>query len=149
VAPTAIATFERFFRAAASLDIDKNDVKRFDDFVHDKLYDLLLIGEAHAKANARDILQPWDLPITKGLQESVHRFRRLDTDVGLGPVLERLATYPPLDIVPSEETERRLPEVLGGLSVALARSFKIIDPTLPNPRTEHWERARAIFDLLL
>jgi hypothetical protein len=149
VPPTAIATFERFFRAASSLDIDKNDIKRFDDFVHGKLYDLLLIGEAHAKANARDIMEPWDLPITKGLQESIHRFRTLDTDVGLGPVLERLATYPPLGAVPSEETEARLPEVLGGLSLALARSFKIIEPDLPNPQTVHWERAHGLFDLLL
>jgi hypothetical protein len=33
--------------------------------------------------------------------------------------------------------------------VALARSFKIIDPDLKNPQTVHWERCFQIFDLLL
>jgi hypothetical protein len=45
--------------------------------------------------------------------------------------------------------ESRLPEVVGGLSVALARSFKVVDPGLKNPQTIQWERAFALFDLLL
>jgi Domain of unknown function (DUF1931)/Thioredoxin len=47
------------------------------------------------------------------------------------------------------ETEARLPEIAGGLSLALARMFKIIDPDLKNPQSEHWERFFRIFDLLL
>ena len=47
------------------------------------------------------------------------------------------------------QTEERLPEIAGGISVALARSFKIIDPELKNPQTEHWEGSQRIFDLLL
>ena len=46
-----IATFDRFFRAAASLDADKDDLRRFDDFVDDLLYVLLLRGVANAEAN--------------------------------------------------------------------------------------------------
>jgi hypothetical protein len=38
--------------------------------------------------------------------------------------------------------------VFGGLSIALARSFKIIDPELVNPATEHWERAFGFFRLV-
>jgi hypothetical protein len=38
---------------------------------------------------------------------------------------------------------------VGGLSIALARSFKIIDPDLKNPKSEHWERSLRLFDLLL
>jgi hypothetical protein len=34
--------------------------------------DLLLRGEANAKANGREVVQPFDLPITKGPQESSH-----------------------------------------------------------------------------
>ncbi|MGW9432939.1 DUF1931 family protein, partial [Streptomyces decoyicus] len=59
-----VSRFERFFRAAASLDVDKNDLKRYSDFVDGKLYDLLLVAQAAAKANDRDIVEPWDLPIT-------------------------------------------------------------------------------------
>jgi hypothetical protein len=36
--------FERFFRHAADLDIDKEDLRRYSDFVHRKTYDLLLEG---------------------------------------------------------------------------------------------------------
>jgi hypothetical protein len=83
-----VPTFERFFRVVASLDVDKDDVKRHGDFVNHKIADLLVRGEANAKANSRDVIEPWDLPITKGLQERIDEFERLDDDVELGPVLE-------------------------------------------------------------
>jgi hypothetical protein len=141
--------FERFFRATAGLDVDKNDLKRYSDFVNHKIYDLLLRGQAAAKANGRDIIQPFDLPITKGLQESIHDFRKLDEAIELEPILDYLMARPPLDLACADETEARLPEVAGGLSIALARSFKIIDSDAKNPQTEHWERSFRIFDLLL
>jgi hypothetical protein len=144
-----ISRFERFFRAAASLDVDKDDLRRYNDFVNRKVYDLLLIGQATAKANSRDVVEPWDLPITKGLQESVHGFKRMDEEVELRPILEQLANLPPLDLAYSEETEARLPGIVGGLSLGLARTFKIIDPKVKNPQTEHWERVFQVFDLLL
>jgi hypothetical protein len=50
--------FERFFRAAGGVSVDRDDVKRYLDFVNDALYDLLLIGQATAKANACDIIEP-------------------------------------------------------------------------------------------
>jgi hypothetical protein len=147
--PTGIPQFQRLFRAAASLDVDKDDLKRYDDFVDGKIHDLLLIGQAHAKANGRDIIQPHDLPVTKGLQERIHEFRKLDEEIELRPLLERLAKHPPLDLVVAEETEQTLPGIAGGLTVALARAFKLIDTKLKNPHTEHWERVARVFDLLL
>jgi hypothetical protein len=144
-----VARFERFFRVAAGVDIDKSDLRRFNDFIDEKLYDLLLIGAATAKANVRDVMEPHDLPITKGLQECVHDFREIEEEVEVEPLLEWLARYPPLDASPSDETESRLPEIAGGLSVALARAFKIIDPEVKNPRTEQWDRVTRIFDLLV
>lgn len=145
----AVPRFEHFFRSAAGLDVDKDDLRRYGDFVNDKLYDLLVIGEAHAKANRRDIIEPWDLPISKGLQESIHRFRRLDEDIELKPILEQLAALPPLDLSLGEETVGRLPEIVGGLSMALAQAFKIVEPDVKNPATEQWERTIRVFDLLL
>ncbi|MCO5995716.1 DUF1931 family protein [Actinoallomurus rhizosphaericola] len=147
--PTGIPQFQRLFRAAASLDVDKDDLKRYDDFVDGKIYDLILIGQAHAKANARDIIEPHDLPVTKGLQECIHEFRKLDEEVELESLLERLAKHPPLDLMVADETEAGLPQIAGGLTVALARAFKLIDPKLKNPHTEHWERVARVFDLLL
>ncbi|HSV68119.1 MAG TPA: DUF1931 family protein [Mycobacteriales bacterium] len=144
-----VARFERFFRAAAGLDIDKSDVKRYNDFVEHKLYDLLLIGQGTAKANGRDVIAPRDLPITKGLQECIHDARDIDSEIEFRPILEQLAVHPPLDVALAEETETRLPGVVGGLSLALARAFKLMDPKLKNPQTEDWERAFRVFDLLL
>ena len=102
-----------------------------------------------AIANGRDKVEPWDLPITKGLQESIRAFETLDTEVWLEPILEKAAPRPLLDPSYSEETEARLPAIAGGLSVALARTFKVIDSHLKNPATEHWERAFQMFDQLL
>jgi Domain of unknown function (DUF1931) len=144
-----IAQFERFFRVAASLDVDKQDLKRYSDFINHKIYDLLLRGQAAAKANGRDIIEPHDLPITKGLQECIHAFRDIDEEIELQPILDHLTSRPPLDLAYDVETEARLPAIAGGLSVALARSFKIIDPHLKNPNSEHWRRSTRIFDLLL
>jgi hypothetical protein len=144
-----VEKFERFFRAAAGLDVDKEDLRRHSEFVHRKLYDLLLIAQATAEANSRDIIQAWDLPITKGLQESIHAFRKMDEKIELKPIMERLTAFPPLNFALSSETEARLPHVIGGLSLALARTFKAIDPTVKNPQTEAWERANRVFDLLL
>jgi hypothetical protein len=143
--------FERFFRDAAGLDVDQADLKRYSDFVNRKLYDLLVVGRAAASANGRDVIFPSDLPITKGLQQSIHDFREIEdeAEVPLQPILAQLATLPPLEMALAVETEERLPTIVGGLSVALARTFKIVDPHVKNPQTRQWEAVFRIFDLLL
>lgn len=144
-----VSRFERFFRSAGGLDVDKNDVKRYSDFVHRKAYDLLLMSQATAKSNLRDVIAFHDLPITKGLQESMHKFAQLDEQIDLEPILEGLTQLPPLDLSYEEETRAKLPSVYGGLTFALARSFKVVDPHIKNPQTRHWETAFRLFDLLL
>jgi hypothetical protein len=146
---TGVSRFEQFFRVAASLDVDKNDLKRYEDFVHGKLHDLLVVAQARATASGRDVIDTIDLPITKGLRESIRAYARIDQELELQPILDALATLPQLDIVLSEETERRLPTIVGGLGVALAHIFTIVDPRLKKPRTQHWERAFRIFDQLV
>jgi hypothetical protein len=144
-----VAKFDRFFRAAAGLDVDKADLKRYSDFVNHKIYDLLLRGQAAAKANGDAIIEPHDLPITKGLQERVHEFRKIEEAIAIEPILESLTELPRLDLPFSEETKAQLPEIAGGISIALAHTFKIIDPDVKNPASKEWERCQRIFDLLL
>lgn len=144
----AVARFERFFRLAASIDVDKADLERYDDFINARLYALLVRGAATAKANGRDVMLPRDVPITKGLQECIHAFGRIEQEVELQPILDQLARHPPLDAAYGDEIRTRLPGIAGGLSVALARTFKLIDPGLKNPGTDHWQRASDVFDLL-
>ena len=141
--------FERFFRAAGGVSVDRDDVKRYLDFVNDAIYDLLLTGQATAKANVRDIIEPGDLPVTKGLQESTHEFQRLEEEVQLMPVLESLAARPPLDYALSDATQARLPVLFGGISMALARTFKLVEPDMKAVHSQEWERAFSIFRLLI
>lgn len=144
-----ISQFERFFREAASLDVDKSDLKRLSDFINEKLYDLLLIGVSKAQANGRDIIEVHDLPITKGLQERIHEFKTMNQALELKPILDRLAGLPSLELDYSDEVEGHLPEIVGGLTLALAKTFKILDPALKNPQAQHWDQTTEIFNLLL
>jgi len=145
----AVTKFERLFRVVAGLDVDKQDLKRYSDFVNQKIYYLLLRGQATAKANGRDVIEPQDLPVTKGLQASIQAFGALDEDIELKAILDHITARPPLHLAIGAETESKLADIAGGLSVALAHTFKLIDQTVKNPATEVWERAFKIFNLLL
>ena len=149
MAVMGVKKFEQFFRAAGGLDVDRDDIKRYLDFSNDVIYDLLVRGRAVARANVRDVIEPWDLPITAGLQQSIHWFRNLDQEIELRPILEAVAARPPLDATLDEATERYLPEVFGGVSVALARSFTLIRAGVKAVHSEDWERAFSLFRLLI
>lgn len=73
----------------------------------------------------------------------------MGTTLELKPVLDTLATLPPLDLEISEDVRNLLPEIAGALVVAYARVLKELDPRLKNPQTEHHERAERVFNLLL
>jgi hypothetical protein len=139
------AKFEHFFRATAGLDVDKADIDRYDDFINDEIAGMLIRGQASAKMNLRDVIEPQDLPITKGLQENIERFRKLDEEIQLEPILDQIAIRPRLDMAYSDETDAQLPEIAGGLSVALAHVLKIMNPKLEHPFGDEWERARKVF----
>ncbi|HWE69978.1 MAG TPA: DUF1931 family protein [Acidimicrobiales bacterium] len=149
MAPIGIPKFQHFFRESAGLHVDKDDLKRYTEFVNRKLYDLLIVAEATARANIRDVVQPMDLPITKGLQECMHEFRKLDTEIELVGLLEELETLPPLDLELNEETEGQLPEVAGALTVALAKTIRTLDPGLTSPHVADWDHATKVMDILL
>lgn len=144
-----LSGFEGFFHRVANLDVDKNDFRRFDDFLSAKLYDLVLRAVENAAASGHDAVQPQDLPVTAGLQESIDAFTMLGETVSRDAVLDVIARGAPLDLPLAEETEARLPEVVGGIGVALARSFRIVDEKLKTPQATHWDRVTRIFDQLL
>ncbi len=129
-----IAEFEKLFRMAASLDVDKDDLKRLSEFLRNKLYDLLVVAERNAKYNGRDLIFEPDLPITKGLQETLKEFRRMDTTLELKPVLDALAALPPLDLEVAEDVRNLLPELAGALVVAYARCSRSWTPPSRTPR---------------
>jgi hypothetical protein len=146
--PTGIPLFERFFRSAAGIKIDKNDLRRFQDFVDEQIDGVSIAGRDVAKWNGRDVIEPQDLPITKGVQERMREFDKLEEADEVRNLLREQVRRPPADVTFSEDTERLLVELFGGLSIALARSFRVIDPTSENPSTQHWDRAFTLFRML-
>ena len=64
------------------------------------------------------------------MQESINAYERLEEEIEFRPILEDLAAGSPLDAAPSKETENRLPLIFGGVSTALARTFKLADAEL-------------------
>ena len=144
-----IPELKRFFRAAGSIDVDKADVRRFVEFVDERVDDLAIAGRDAARWNGRDVIAPQDLPITAGLQEQMRAFGKLEEADELRRFLRGTVRRPPGDVTFGDETEDVLVEVFGGLGVALARSFRIIDPDVENPQTQHWDRSFALFRLLV
>jgi hypothetical protein len=68
--------FERFFRIAASLDVDKQDLKRYSDFVNHQMDGPLIRGQATAKANGRDIIEPTTFRSRKACGNAFTRSQR-------------------------------------------------------------------------
>jgi uncharacterized protein DUF1931 len=109
-----VAKFEKFFRLAGGLDVDKGDLKKYNDFLDRKMYDLVKSGETHAMANGHGEMWPSDLPITKGLEEDIREFETLEEGMGLEPTFEKLVKEPLLDVGYSKETQAQLPRIAGG-----------------------------------
>jgi hypothetical protein len=139
---------EELFRKGAGLDIKKGHAKDITDVVEKKLYDLLLMGQVTAKYNARDIIWKYDLPITKGLEQTIDEFKKLEQDIELKDILDTLATYPAtyeLEI----ELERSLVEIVGGLLLVLAKTMKALNEDSRAVSHELIEKASKVMDLTL
>ena len=139
---------EELFRRGAGLDIKKGHAKEVTDIVEQKLYDLLLMGQKSAKYNGRDVIWKYDLPITKGLEETINEFKKLEQTIELKDILERLATYPPL-IEIEAELEKDLPEIVGGLTLVLAKTIKKLDEENRSVTHELISKAKDILNLTL
>jgi hypothetical protein len=79
----------------------------------------------------------------------LHEFQKLDTDIRLLSLLAEMEVVPPMDLALSDEAKTRLPQVAGGLSFALARTIRILDPGLKAAHSADWEQAFEVMDLLI
>ena len=107
------------------------------------------MGQVCANINGRDIIEYQDIPITAGLQQAIRDFREFDEQLALSPILEQQATLPPLKLGLSDMTEKKIPELVGAITISLARVFKAINPTLKNPGTREWEQVEEVYRILL
>jgi hypothetical protein len=140
---------KEFLRRSAGIDIDKSDMKTLSDLIANKLNDLLVIGVRNASYNDRDIVMEPDLPLTKGFLEHRQAFRRFDERIELKPILDQLATYPPLERSLSADVEAMLPELAGTMAMLAGLTMKAIDPDVKNPDSAMWEKVLRVMDLLL
>ena len=140
---------ETLFRKAASLDIDKGHAKEITDIIEKKLVDLLIAGERNANLNGRDVIWEGDLPITKGMQETIIEFKKLEEEIDLQDVLNYLTTIPPLKYPLAAELEAKLPEITGAILEVMARIMKEIDEEKRRVNHELIEKAARIMDLTL
>lgn len=140
---------KEFLRRSARVDIDKSDMDRLTDLIGRKLNDLLVIGVRNASYNNRDIVMELDLPLTKGILEHIKVFRRYEEEIDLKPILDHLATYPPLERTLSLDVEAKLPDIVGTLAMLAGQALKIIDPDVENPGRDLWDRVLRLMELLL
>jgi len=149
MAVVGFTKLEALFREAASLDINKGDAKEVTDIIESKLVDLLIAGERSANLNGRDIITEGDLPITKGLQETIIFARKLENQLPIEDILEYLTTIPPLKYPLSADLEAKLPEITGALLVVLAKTIKVINGGKRVFDHEDIQRAKEVLDLTL
>ncbi len=138
---------EELFRKGAGLDVKKGHVKDITDIVEQKLYDLLLMGQVTASYNGRDIIYKYDLPITKGLEETIDEFKKLEQEIKVEDIVEALTHYPSL-VEMEIELEKELPNITGGLLLALAKVMKEIEGGRAINH-EVIEEAKRILDITL
>jgi len=149
VAVVGFTKLEALFRKAASLDIHKGHAKDITDIVEKKLHDLLLAAERNANINGRDVIWESDLPITKGLQESIIEFRKLDEELNVDDILQFLSSIPPLKYPLVADLENKILEITGALLLVIARVMKQIDTESRAVNHELIEKSSKILDLTL
>jgi hypothetical protein len=146
-------SFETFFATTMELQVDKMDLRNLEAFLSRNLSDLLVRGYANAKDNRHEAIERQDLPITKGLNDTIYRFREFDTDKKLRGAMEDAVDTTireaNLEMPLGEAAREFLPQVVGGLSLSLAQTFKIIDPDLRNPGPAEWDKVFRIFEQLV
>lgn len=133
----------------SGLRFDRNDLDRLTDLVDEKLYDLLLVGVRNASYNGRDLIMEPDLPLTRGLRDSMEDFALYKERVDVEPILEQLATHPLLEREPSQEVTDLLPELFGTLMMVTVELMPTVDPGVDNPDDDTWGRVRETMDLLI
>ena len=86
--------------------------------------------------------------MTKGILEHIRVFRRYEEAIDLKPILDHLATYPPLERTLSLDVEAMLPDLVGTLAMLAGQAIKIIDQ-VKNPGSDLWDRVLRLMELLL
>ncbi len=144
---------ESLYRAFLGLDLDKSKAEMIIDVSSKKLEDLFRVGMERAYVRGSDVVEYYDLPITKGLQETIKWYRRErekhnDPRLELGPIVDYLMDRVK-GLVIGETVRDNLQDLTAAVLLLIGRVIKYVDPGTRKPSKEAIERAARILDLTL
>ncbi len=139
---------EELFKEVAGLTIHKEKVKALSELIDEKFHDLLLIGQANAKYNGREIIWYSDLPLTKAFRESMQKFSELETKLEMSDVLEHIKTLPPMYAL-EVELEEKLTEIVGTLLYIFAKIARTLSRDDRVVSAEEFEEAKELINLMI
>ncbi len=144
---------QRLYRRFVGIDLDKAKAIEIIEIAEKKLADLFEVAFERAREEGRDVVKWRDLPITKGLRETMERYEREREELGeealeLGPIASHLSSVIDYDKV-DEEVKEKLPTLAATLLLLEGYVMKLIDPHNKKPSKEDIERAKQILDLTL
>ncbi len=144
---------EALYRRFCGLDLDKSKAAEILEIAEKKLSDLFEVAAERAREEGRDVIKWRDLPITKGLSETMKRYEREreeynDPRLDLDPILEYLRpSFGGLEV--DEEVKEKLPSLAATVLLLIGYIIKLVDPGVRKPSKTDIERAKRILDLTL
>jgi len=144
---------ESLYRRFLGLDLDKSKAEMIIEVSSKKLEDLFRVGLERAYIRGSDVVEYYDLPITKGLQETIEWYRREreklnDPRLELGPIVDYLAGRI-MGLVIGETVRENLQDLTAAILLLIGLVIKLVDPGTRKPSKEAIERASRILDLTL
>lgn len=144
---------QALYRRFTGLDLDKAKAEYVIEVAEKKLSDLFEVAAERARWEGRDTVKWRDLPITKGLRETMERYERererlSDPRLDLSPILEFLRV-PLGGLELDEEVREKLPALAATVLLLIGYIVKHVDPGARKPSKEDLERAKRILDLTL
>jgi hypothetical protein len=139
---------EAIFQKGAGLNLEKGQGEQILRIVEEKFHNLLKIGAERCHKNERYIITQFDLPITKGFEDSLRQFQLLKEEIELKNVLEFLKKIPPLRHPVSPKLEARLPDYIGAIILIFAKVLKEVGAER-KPSSRDIQRGKRILDLTL
>ncbi len=144
---------QALYRRFVGLDLDKGRAAEVLEVAEKKLADLFEAAAERAEAEGRETIRWLDLPLTKGLKETIERYEREreklnDPRLDPGPIAEYVAK-PAHHLALDEEVMEKLPSLAATVLLLIGYVVKHIDPETRKPSKRDIERARRILDLTL
>ncbi len=148
-----LTRLEALYRTFVGLDLDKGRAQRILDIATKKLEDLFIEGQQRAWARGSDVVEWSDLPITRGLRQTIEHYRRErerlnDPRLDLTPIVEHLEQEIS-GLVIGESVKESLQDLAATILLLIGYVIKRVDPKARKPSAEDIERTRQILDLTI